>query len=341
MRHTLLLLLTTIALITGSDLKVYGEDYPTEEEIQNMLLPRPQMTRGISGVVSDEPSVTLRIHFKRNSAELMPAAKLPLQNLGRALQQDKLRGYVYKIEGHTCDLGSDAFNLDLSLRRAQTVRDYLVGTFNLSGDQLEIEGYGERYPAVPNTDETARQKNRRVVIKNTLRGFKKMKAGSSAVTVQLKCLRNSREEVVMTGDTLTSNDPFSLEFITKKSMYLYVFHIDANDKLTLIFPNLNFSTQDNPVMADQVYRIPEQRKWLQLDENKGKEHIVVVADDRALISPEEVCRQVISLSVPTVNGMRIVDSPEGGDTRGLMGIRKELRYDKKSLFVWESYFIHR
>ena len=42
MRHTLLLLLATIALVTGSGLNAYGQDYPTEEEIQHMLLPRPK-----------------------------------------------------------------------------------------------------------------------------------------------------------------------------------------------------------------------------------------------------------------------------------------------------------
>ncbi len=340
MGHIVVLLLAATLLALTAAAAAFGQDYPTEAEIENMLLPRARMNRGIGGVVSDEPSVTLRIHFRRNSAELTPAAKPPLDNLGLALQQEKLRGYIFKIEGHTCDLGSEAYNRALSLERAKAVRDYLVRNFSLSGSQLEVDGFGERHPAVPNTDEAARKKNRRVVIKNTLRGFDPLKAGSSVVTARIKCLRNRQEEVVLKGDTLTSSDLFSVEFITRESMYLYVFHVESDGKMTRIYPNDYFSSQGNPVAPNRVYRIPEERKWLQLDENKGVEHIVLLADAHALDDPEAVCRQVMPASAPRPGGMKIVEIPTGEETRGIMGIRKELRYERKSLFVWKSYFIH-
>jgi OmpA-OmpF porin, OOP family len=66
--------------------------------------------------------------------------------------------------GHTDDVGSDKDNLDLSLKRAKAVYDYVVKSGILVG-QIKYRGYGETKPLMPNTSEENRQLNRRIEFK--------------------------------------------------------------------------------------------------------------------------------------------------------------------------------
>ena len=68
------------------------------------------------------------------------------------------------VEGHTDDQGDDAYNLDLSQRRAEAVVTYLVKKA-VSRDRLEAKGYGETRPLVENTSKKRRATNRRVELK--------------------------------------------------------------------------------------------------------------------------------------------------------------------------------
>jgi OmpA-OmpF porin, OOP family len=68
------------------------------------------------------------------------------------------------IMGHTCNIGSDRYNQDLSEKRAAAVKDYLVGT-GIDAGRLRSKGYGESRPAVPNDSEAGREQNRRVELK--------------------------------------------------------------------------------------------------------------------------------------------------------------------------------
>ena len=65
------------------------------------------------------------------------------------------------MNGHTDDVGSDAYNQALSERRAQAVRDYLVKA-GLPAQILTVQGHGKSLPLVRGTSEAARAKNRRV-----------------------------------------------------------------------------------------------------------------------------------------------------------------------------------
>jgi outer membrane protein OmpA-like peptidoglycan-associated protein len=65
------------------------------------------------------------------------------------------------IEGHTDSNGSDSFNLKLSQKRADAVRDYIIAR-GVEPDRLKAVGYGETKPLAPNDTEEGREKNRRV-----------------------------------------------------------------------------------------------------------------------------------------------------------------------------------
>ena len=65
------------------------------------------------------------------------------------------------IEGHTCDLGSPEYYVDLSLHRGNSVRLYMIDQ-GIDGSRIIAEGYGETRPAVPNASEADRKLNQRV-----------------------------------------------------------------------------------------------------------------------------------------------------------------------------------
>jgi outer membrane protein OmpA-like peptidoglycan-associated protein len=67
-----------------------------------------------------------------------------------------------KISGHTDSDGADDQNLDLSKRRAESVKNELVKVYSIDASRLEAEGKGETSPVAPNTTAMNKAKNRRV-----------------------------------------------------------------------------------------------------------------------------------------------------------------------------------
>lgn len=66
-----------------------------------------------------------------------------------------------EVAGHTCNIGTDEYNLGLSQRRAEAVRDYLI-SHGVSADRLTAKGYGESQPIADNSTREGRIQNRRV-----------------------------------------------------------------------------------------------------------------------------------------------------------------------------------
>lgn len=66
-----------------------------------------------------------------------------------------------EVAGHTCNIGTDSYNMDLSRRRAEAVRHYLISK-GVSADRLTVRGYGESRPAASNATLEGRVMNRRV-----------------------------------------------------------------------------------------------------------------------------------------------------------------------------------
>ncbi|MFZ5484128.1 MAG: Ig-like domain-containing protein [Pseudomonadota bacterium] len=100
--------------------------------------------------------------FKFDSAKLTPVASESLGQVARVLTT---QGYADRISvtGHTCDIGPEAYNQKLSLRRAESVKGFLVKEGGLPATDIDAAGKGETAPLYPNT-RTERHKNRRVDI---------------------------------------------------------------------------------------------------------------------------------------------------------------------------------
>jgi outer membrane protein OmpA-like peptidoglycan-associated protein len=114
---------------------------------------------------SKSPNVDVQIFFAFDSADILPEARPALDELGEALSDPKLAGGTFLIAGHTDAKGSDAYNLALSHRRANSVKDFLIKTYHVDGDHLSAIGFGEEQ--LKNKDNPFADENRRVQIVNT------------------------------------------------------------------------------------------------------------------------------------------------------------------------------
>lgn len=99
------------------------------------------------------------VNFAFDSAKLTPESE---QVLDQAVQELRDAPSVStRVEGHTDSVGSDAYNLQLSQRRAEAAADYLISQ-GIEGTRLEPVGLGEGNPIESNDAEEGRYQNRRV-----------------------------------------------------------------------------------------------------------------------------------------------------------------------------------
>ena len=99
--------------------------------------------------------------FKFDSGSLTPAASVILDTIVAKLQQRTFKRI--RVEGHTDSLGTDAYNLDLSGRRANSVMQYFIKK-GMDTQLLAAEGKGETQPVATNQSDEGRRRNRRVEI---------------------------------------------------------------------------------------------------------------------------------------------------------------------------------
>lgn len=102
------------------------------------------------------------VHFEFDKANLLPDSRQLLNKVAASLKdQPELR---IEVAGHTDSKGSDEYNLNLSDRRAASVRKYLVSQ-GVAGENITSQGYGETQPVSENVTEEGRALNRRVEIR--------------------------------------------------------------------------------------------------------------------------------------------------------------------------------
>jgi len=102
------------------------------------------------------------VNFDFDRAEIRPASRPILDQAASRLRQ--CGGERLQVEGHTDSIGADAYNQNLSERRARAVRDYLVSQ-GVSGGRISAVGFGESRPIASNDNPEGRFLNRRVEIR--------------------------------------------------------------------------------------------------------------------------------------------------------------------------------
>jgi outer membrane protein OmpA-like peptidoglycan-associated protein len=201
---TAILSIVTIgaAFSLGVGKAIAGDDNVTEDQIVRALVPEKKpLTRGLSvgpqadpavaaaegrfvqtirnrptrslslnereeiaTIVKDKPKIDLEINFDYNSADISAKSLPSVQALGRALTNPDLTGATFIVAGYTDAAGGDAYNQDLSERRADSIKRYLTDKYNIAGTDLVTVGYGKSKLKDPS--QPLSEVNRRVQVVN-------------------------------------------------------------------------------------------------------------------------------------------------------------------------------
>ena len=130
--------------------------------VQVSKSPTPPVLTGYPDVKTNEDYVLKNIQFKYNDFALLETSFPELDRVVEILKLNK--AWKVTVSGHTDDIGSDAFNLDLSLNRASSVADYLISK-DIDAARIKTWGFGKQTPLAKGSDEATRAINRRVEIR--------------------------------------------------------------------------------------------------------------------------------------------------------------------------------
>jgi len=113
-------------------------------------------------IINELNEYSKTILFDLNKASIRKDSYGALESIAEIMNE--YPNTVFHIEGHTDSSGRDAYNLELSKKRAASVRDYLVNEEDIESSRVTSEGYGETQPIATNKTDAGRQKNRRVEV---------------------------------------------------------------------------------------------------------------------------------------------------------------------------------
>ena len=134
------------------------------EDIKKSLVSSKNVSKGFRGFVA-ESSVNLHINFEYDKSRLNASGRKQSDELGRALADPIFRDSSFTLIGHTDTRGDNAYNLRLSEKRANAVREYLIKHYSLSSRRIRTEGRGEQEPLYPEDTEEDCILNRRVEVR--------------------------------------------------------------------------------------------------------------------------------------------------------------------------------
>jgi outer membrane protein OmpA-like peptidoglycan-associated protein len=118
----------------------------------------------IAEIAREKPSIDIEITFDYNAATISQKAMPAVEALGKALTNPDLKGTTFVLAGHTDATGGDGYNQELSERRADALKKYLIEKYGIAPADLVTVGYGES--KLKNTGAPTAEENRRVQIVN-------------------------------------------------------------------------------------------------------------------------------------------------------------------------------
>jgi OOP family OmpA-OmpF porin len=122
------------------------------------MTPQPESVPEKKEVVD---SFELLVQFDFDQYVIKSAYKPQFDKIAQTLKQSA--DISITVEGHTCWLGSESYNLSLSDQRAAAVKDMLVQDYAVPADRINVVGYGELRPIADNNTQAGREENRRAV----------------------------------------------------------------------------------------------------------------------------------------------------------------------------------
>lgn len=130
---------------------------------QKGLSEAEQVRQDLQNIQNFEPLKTATILFEFDRSNLTDEYKQQLDGLAKTIAQQNR--YLIEVQGYTDAVGSDAYNLELSRRRAETVVRYLTMVHKIPLVRIFTLGYGEESPTAQNRTREGRAQNRRVEVR--------------------------------------------------------------------------------------------------------------------------------------------------------------------------------
>jgi outer membrane protein OmpA-like peptidoglycan-associated protein len=118
----------------------------------------------LATIAKDKPNIDLEITFDYNSADISSKSLAAVQTLGRALTNPDLKGSTFVVAGHTDAAGGETYNQELSERRADAIKKYLIDNYRISSADLVTVGYGKS--KLKDANQPMAEANRRVQVVN-------------------------------------------------------------------------------------------------------------------------------------------------------------------------------
>jgi outer membrane protein OmpA-like peptidoglycan-associated protein len=232
------------------------------------------------------------IPFEYNRFDITEAAKPQLDQLGEALSSGELAKGTFEISGHTDIRGSSDYNLKLSLKRAQAVKNYLEEHFHIPAGNLRAKGYGKTHIIAEGNDEASHARNRRVEIAKINNAEKVQNvvnvpasksqatpAGFVAQVLYLDDKSGQMRKIGPDGNTVlrTGRNPYQIFYRASRPCYVYVLQKSSDGKWQVLFPPKGAGPGVNPIKPGEAYWLPGYDRGFLLDEAKGTETIYVLA----------------------------------------------------------------
>ncbi|MBR0718535.1 OmpA family protein [Bradyrhizobium liaoningense] len=159
-------------LTRGLSIGPQTDPAPSAAETKLLQTVRGRSTRSLSAVereeiataAKDKPNIDLEITFDYNSANISAKSLPSVQALGRALTNPDLKGSTFVVAGHTDAAGGESYNQDLSERRADSIKRYLIDKYSIPATDLVTVGYGKSKLKDPS--QPMAEANRRVQVVN-------------------------------------------------------------------------------------------------------------------------------------------------------------------------------
>lgn len=150
---------STVLNEAGQMTQVSGSAAPTAP----VLLDVAEVERRFAPIFAIEPPQPEKfiLYFEPGSATLTAKSEPLLAQIYREVELRK--SAAIGVYGHSDRTGSDAYNLRLSLQRAEAVRDLLIA-HGVDGESIDVDSHGEGNPLIPTADGVAEPRNRRVEV---------------------------------------------------------------------------------------------------------------------------------------------------------------------------------
>ena len=154
-------LLILVLIASGASLAQPIKNASVEQLVEQLAGPEQPLTRSLRNLKPEPRSIDLVIQFDFDSAKLQESSKPLLDNLVTAMKTDRLMNIRFKVEGHTDAKGSENYNQNLSMRRAESVVTYMA---DKGIEKVRMESIGKGFSDLFYPDKPQAMENRRVRI---------------------------------------------------------------------------------------------------------------------------------------------------------------------------------